>query len=300
MIITFISLILIFIFSVYVNIVLLNPQKDFFQGHLYRLGDMIKYKHHRLNRDLGLNYHKKNFPNSIATEYMLTTNNKSDYPVLLKIISKRNYPRQYTNHLVIHLRLGDVIDNSTHSVNEFLHRPVYVNYSKGNSVNYVKPIEYYKSIIIKSKLLGISKVIFITGFHRGKDHTKSLKYLSHIKNLFESKGFQCQTRINLDPDEDFLIMCNAKYFVPSGGGFSNVITNIVKLKGGMVIPLSSQNLLSAESKSLNQGRTRLTPLTKSTDSIDRRNSLFDNNVEKKKKDVNQINKYNFVNSWIND
>ena len=62
------------------------------------------------------------------------------------------------------------------------------------------------------------------------------------------------------------------------------INNIVKLKGGMVIPLSSQNLLSAESKSLNQGRTRLTPLTKSTDSIDRRNSLFDNNVEKKKKD----------------
>lgn len=297
---TFILLILIFIFSVYINFVLFNLQKDFFKGYRYRLGDMIKYKNHRYNKDLGFNYHKNKFPNSIATEYMLTTNKMSDYPVLLKIISKRNYPRQYTNYLVIHLRLGDVIDNSTHSVDDFLFKTINLYQTNGNSVNYVKPIKYYQQIINKSKTLGISKVILITGFHQGTNHTKSLKYISHVKKLFESKGFECQTRINLDPDEDFLIMCNAKYFVPSGGGFSDVITNIVKLKGGIVVPSSSQSLLSIQSKSINKRRTSISPLPKSTDSIVRRKSFIDNNVKKKKKDINQSNKYNFLNSWVND
>jgi hypothetical protein len=231
---------------------------------------------------------------------MLTTNNMSDYPILLKIISKRNYPGQYRNYLVVHLRLGDVIDNSTHSVDEFLFKPIKLYHPNGNSVGYVKPLRYYEETINKIKNLGISKVIFITGFHRGRDHTKSLKYLSHVKNLFESKGFECQTRINLDPDEDFLIMCNAKYFVPSGGGFSDVITNIVKLKGGIVIPSSSQSLLSIQSKSINQRRKSLSALPKSTDSNFRKNSFMDSNVEKKKKDINQSDKYNFTDSWVND
>lgn len=221
--------ILILIFSILLNILIVIQKKDFFVGYRYRLGDMIKYKSHSSNKEWGFSYHKKNFPNSIATEYMLTTNNKSDYQTLLKIISKRDYPRQYINYLVVHLRLGDVIDNSNYSVDEFL-------FKKINSHNYVKPLGYYRKIIYKSKILGISKVIFITGFHQGKNHTKSLKYLSYVKKFFKNKGFQCQSRINLDPDEDFLIMCNAKYFVPSGGGFSDIITNIVKLKGGLIIP----------------------------------------------------------------
>ena len=295
---TFILLILIFIFSVYVNFVLFNPQKDFFKGDKYRLGDMIKYKNHRYNKDLGFNYHKNKFPNSIATEYMLTTNNMSDYPVLLKIISKRNYPRQYNNYLVIHLRLGDVIENSTNSVDDFLLKPVYLTHPNGNSVNYVKPLEYYQQIINKSKTLGVSKAILITGFHQGTNHTKSLQYVSHVKNLFQSKGFQCQTRINLDPDEDFLIMCNAKYFVPSGGGFSDVITNIVKLKGGRVISSSYPTQMLPKSTSLNQRRLLSSSkpnLSPGTATVGK--SFITNNKEKKN-DINQSDSYKFVDFWI--
>lgn len=295
---TFILLILIFIFSVYVNFVLFNPQKDSFKGDKYRLGDMIKYKNHRYNKDLGFNYHKNKFPNSIATEYMLTTNNMSDYPVLLKIISKRNYPRQYNNYLVIHLRLGDVIENSTNSVDDFLLKPVYLTHLNGNSINYVKPLEYYQQIINKSKTLGVSKAILITGFHQGTNHTKSLQYVSHVKNFFQSKGFQCQTRINLDPDEDFLIMCNAKYFVPSGGGFSDVITNIVKLKGGRVISSSSPTQMLPMSTLLNQRRLLSSPKPNLSPGTTNEGKSFINNNKEKNNDINQSDSYKFVDFWI--
>ena len=89
-----------------------------------------------------------------------------------------------------------------------------------------------------------------------------------IKSFFADHGFECHTRINEDPDEDLLIMSNSKYFIPSGGGFSRIITNIVKLKGGVVIPSSSQSLLSIQSESINQKRNPLSFLPESNLSTD--------------------------------
>ena len=63
----------------------------------------------------------------------------------------------------------------------------------------------------------------------------SLQYVNHIKQLFENNGFKCTTRINENADEDFLIMCNSKYFVPSGGGFSSIIKQMVILKGELLL-----------------------------------------------------------------
>ena len=44
-------------------------------------------------------------------------------------------------------------------------------------------------------------------------------------------------RINENPDIDFVIMCNAKYFVQSGG-LSRLIAQIVKSHGGRVFKFS--------------------------------------------------------------
>ena len=37
-----------------------------------------------------------------------------------------------------------------------------------------------------------------------------------------------------NPDDDFAIMCKSKYFLPSGGGFSNLIKQFVEKKGGVI------------------------------------------------------------------
>ena len=91
----------------------------------------------------------------------------------------------------------------------------------------------------------LSKALFITGWHLGtghnikdlggSDHTKSILYIKAIVKIFAENGFnQISLRINRNPDEDFLVMCNAKYFIQSGGGFSDVIAHIVELNGGNV------------------------------------------------------------------
>ena len=205
-----------------------------FETEMYRLGDMILIKNgysSRYNKKKGFDYHIKHFPNSIATEYMLKTTKSRDFNTLLDIINKRQ-PKFYPDDtLVIHLRIGNVIDRTNVSFDDIL--TDYTLYKNGRQ--YVKPIKYYTNLIDTIHNYKIKKILLVGGFHRKGNHDKSLQYVNHIKKHFENNGFNCTTRINHNADEDFLIMCNSKYFVPSGGGFSEVIKQMVILKGGTVI-----------------------------------------------------------------
>ena len=203
-----------------------------FETEMYRLGDMINNKGGgRERKGLGFDYHIKHFPNSIATEYMLKTEKAKDFNTLLDITNKRQ-PKFYPDDtIVIHLRIGDVIDETDVSLDDIL-----TDYTKfSNGLQYVKPIKYYTNLIDTIHNYKIKKILLIGGFHRKGNHDKSLQYVNHIKQHFENNGFKCTTRINKNTDEDFLIMCNSKYFVPSGGGFSSIIKQLVILKGGTVI-----------------------------------------------------------------
>ena len=192
----------------------------------YELGDMVRFR-----QPGGRVHHLKHFPNSIATEYMLSTQENNDFNTLLDIINKRQ-PKFYPHDtLVIHLRIGDVIDEINVSLRDML-----ADYTLWkNRKQYVKPIKYYKDLIDTIHNYKIKKILFIGGFHKKSNHDKSLQYVNYIKQYFENNGFKCTTRINENADEDFLIMCNSKYFLPSGGGFSVVIKEMVILKGGTVI-----------------------------------------------------------------
>ena len=233
LILTFIILICLYIFKIYNN----SSIYDNFEGKMYRLGDMITIKegsNSRYNKKIGFDYHLNNYPNSIATEYMLKTKKTGDYNQLLNIINKRKPKIKLNNYAVVHLRIGDVIDSSDKSLNEMLR--TYTLYKNGNT-NYVKPLSYYNRIINTIKKYKIKNIILIGGFHTNQNHQKSYEYVKTIQNHFKRNGFACYTRINNNPDDDFLIMCYSKYFVPSGGGFLNFIKNIVNMKGGKVIEI---------------------------------------------------------------
>ena len=63
----------------------------------------------------------------------------------------------------------------------------------------------------------------------------SCRYLNAIKNIFEKNNFITQLRINNHPDDDFVFMTKAKYFVTSGGAFSRYIGEFVRRNNGTVI-----------------------------------------------------------------
>ena len=196
----------------------------------YRLGDMVKSKEARDAED-GRKLHFEKFPSSIASEYMRRTDENNRLDILMEILKDRTkHPSQTPppDMLLIHLRIGDVIDKTPYMVKDFLSR--YVVHSTG--YNYVKPLSYYESILEKIKDKDIKSITLIGGFHADvKSSKKSLLYVQKIKEFFEEHHYTTFERINGDPDEDFIFMCNAEFFTPSGGGYSYLIQEVLRIKG---------------------------------------------------------------------
>ena len=129
------------------------------------------------------------------------------------------------------MRTADVIDDSPLSIKQILSS----SSSLGVSGNYLKQISYYMKSMDQLKPFNLSKALFITGFHQGSNHQKSIMYIQTIMKLFQNNGYtQTKLRINENPDNDFLIMSNSQYFIRSGGGYSRIAALMVSMNGGNV------------------------------------------------------------------
>ncbi len=198
---------------------------------LYRLGDMVKGGIHRSNAG-GEAYHKANYPDSLAVAYMNSTTKSNDYDILFNLIEKQEWKSKISKYnfdfdhtLFIHLRVGDVLEQSPSTVAEHLDR--HINYLNG--IQYVRPLSFYAKI--QQELpTNVTKVILVTGFHTPEKSTnKSLKYIRKINAFFKEKGYTTsEPLIDNPPDEDFILMSNANFFVKSGGGYSHLIGKMVE------------------------------------------------------------------------
>lgn len=198
----------------------------------YRLGDIYKcwtdlkwdkYKHE---------YYKsipKEYPNSIGAVYVLQNKpmKENNFNLLLKIIDEKskNMELPKENELVIHLRIGDVIKDFNNG--KFIY-----HYNKLRNTCYATKIESLEKNIDKFK--GKNIVIFY-GNHRKHINKKANElYLQHIRDLFKKHDISYVEKKSGNPDDDFVYMCNSKYFGQSGGGYSQLIANYVKHKGNTV------------------------------------------------------------------
>jgi hypothetical protein len=141
------------------------------------------------------------------------------------------------DELVIHVRIGDVVEFDNHSVEEMLHHPTYF-YEKHAAApwhQYVKPLEYYKETSLKSAQF--PRVALVAASHvKLRAYPKSCQYLSVLKSYFESAGFEnVRLLTGRLPDDDVLFMSSASAFLPSGGTFSMIISKLVTLHGGKVL-----------------------------------------------------------------
>ena len=200
----------------------------------YRLGDMVKNEIFR-NKEVGRQYHYKHFVDSIATQYMQRTDKDNQYDILDDIVKERTIDEKFIppkDMLIIHLRTGNVIDDTPFTAEDFLSREIKYN----NGYNYVKPISYYQNKLSQIHKLKISSIMLITGFYMDLESSeKSLEYLYSIGEYFKNNGFKVFQRIDFNADDDFVYMCNAKYFISSGGGFSLIIKNIIQKKDGVCL-----------------------------------------------------------------
>jgi GR25 family glycosyltransferase involved in LPS biosynthesis len=214
---------------------------DFMRGvnckNGYRLGDIVLHCNaYKNDKEIVTNLIRN--PVSIGSQYKSLTDKENDIDILEiivnNIINRHLYFfSKYINNdtINIHLRTGDVIDDNTKSVDDILNSQTTYN---GGHI-YTRPINFYKNILEKNpNLKNIKNILLFTGFHKNRDNSKSLKYIESIKIFFEKNGFTVNTRINEDPDDDFIILSKSTYFIPSGGGYTRLISEMVKRNGGKV------------------------------------------------------------------
>ena len=150
--------------------------------------------------------------------------------------------RNNSSGTVIHIRAGDTVKNATKQWTKA------IPHSKSNLKIYVFDRSYYKKIINQSRinhdapLTIIASTIHILDYTRKNMNTyhkfyeENMKYITYVSDLFVKSMFNVTLRINQGtPDEDFLFMSRATTFIQGGGGYSNLIGNIVKKRNHIVI-----------------------------------------------------------------
>ena len=223
---------------------------------IYNIGDFIRSKRYRkfgwnnkINFDLEF---CKEYPNSLCSKYLnrnindtQTMDNYHDdsninYKLLIEIVKESTIPELIPdiNSAYVHLRINDAIDKLVFRPDkEFKDYTEYLNNEMihWNKINYVKPLKYYEERVNKLKEYNIKNIILIA-FNYDKDkESNSYKYTNSIKEFFINNEFNVEIRYDKNPDHDFILMCNAKYFIPSGGGYSLLIKNISLLNNNIII-----------------------------------------------------------------
>jgi hypothetical protein len=139
---------------------------------------------------------------------------------------------------MVHVRIGDVVDRANHSVEEMLaNQTYYYDAHPGEAWNaYVKPMKHFQAIA--ASIPPGKKVVLLAGAH-DPDHkrnlTKSCIYLHSVSNFFNFLHIPVTLRVGHDPDSDVSCAAQSSSFAPSGGGFSQLLSEMVVLNGGNII-----------------------------------------------------------------
>jgi hypothetical protein len=204
----------------------------------------------RFNESLEYDYHKAvaNLPIKYTFE---------NYDVLYRLVKDRlsKLPSQELpppNTLVIHLRLGDVVDHAADSVRDLLLEPKYFFHTdeSGNHTEpqkgrysplmeewniYVRPLSYYYGHVVQQVgKMKYKHVVLMGSTHENGDFSayKSCQFTKALQ-LFLSRMLphvQISLRVGHAPDEDVLFATSADHFLSAGGGFSRIIGRLRKKK----------------------------------------------------------------------
>lgn len=196
----------------------------------YRLGDILRGWPKKNGSIKYLNYIEKKLPMSIASKYIKKTNKLPPqiyYNIIISILNDFQYKKPHDHDIIIHLRIGDAIENIDNNC---------INYLKN------KNDEVYATIVQNlEKTLHLldnkNRCILVYGSHLKlsavqKENTKF--YLDKIRTLLKENNFKFIEKSHRNPDKDFYYMAHSKVFIKSGGGYSTIIANIVAKNGGVV------------------------------------------------------------------
>ncbi len=205
--------------------------------HWYRIGDVFQFGKGPKYKEI--KYHEKQFPDSIAAEYLtkIKDNERKDINLLKNILDNRpklkNLPEK--NSLVLHMRVGDVFCKSTeekelHPMTKRLGAADkwHDHYTKKDNPH------WWYDILAFMNEKNIDKVYIIVGSHTPECLLESSDFIMDKINMFKKNDKYVFLRIGNSPDEDILWAKHAKNFASTGGGYGRLIGKCVKKNGGVL------------------------------------------------------------------
>jgi hypothetical protein len=163
--------------------------------------------------------------------------------VLHKVVQRRARKAAESpppNSLVVHLRLGDVIDAANETVPELLRTQHYFYHDNNTGEEYKKAWNAYVRPLARfSKLPFENDVIIMGATHYGQSDlrgnvTKSCLYMRAIQKYFEMRGAKVTLRLGRPPDDDLVYGSQSKWYAQAGGGYTKIIGKLVMRSGGQV------------------------------------------------------------------
>lgn len=208
----------------------------------YRIGDGISQQHDAPGCE--------RYPNSIVCKYTQETKEPNDITALTRVLGK-NSQHLCDNFAALHVRLGDglcaQVDRTCRG--EIDTKPDCWNndadcWSDSNSMTkqYAYSRRWYETVVLDLKVTQVSKVVIIGDkYHWTRtpdprhDYSVDEEYVANIAHFFRSHGFAVFIKDVELPDTDFAILCSASVFIQGGGGYSALVAEVVKQRGGVVL-----------------------------------------------------------------
>ena len=205
----------------------------------YRLGDVFRFDSFRRLLE---SFHLAHFPNSIASRYLRATTRSGDYVILARVVReyRASHPSMVppSDAAILHLRCGDVLDGK--KLHDGVPRDIISHGGVPGVLRdglrpYVKSLSHFDQYV---QQLSTRHLILVAGTHYQLAENiwpASTEYINGVRDHFRAKGFFVELRIGQRADDDVVYMAHARTFVSSGGGFSGVISGLVKRLGGQAI-----------------------------------------------------------------
>jgi hypothetical protein len=191
-------------------------------GTAYRLGDTVLGK---WDPQTDKAYHLDMYPNSLTALYFSKANRFGNINKLTEATQEfqalHNIQLPTENDVVLHLRLGDVIERSDYSVEQHLIKECP---SLENNW-YVKPLDYFEKKF-ESFRLGVRVIIMYGSPFHEYGFSKSKAYVAKVAEFLSNKGFEPVIRSGRDADEDFVFGAFAHNLVTTGGGYSELLDKV--------------------------------------------------------------------------
>ncbi len=197
-------------------------------NQVYRVTDLVFRGGIRWQRDREIILSDPEYRDTILYSYLTQKKHEDDLETFKRVVRvhQSKYERPLTDSLIIHLRLGDVMDD--HNAR----------------CHYEKSKKLYKDIVLES-LPNVRHATIVTALHFGANplnnkyfytdraKERSFEILELLSNELELKGLDVSYKSTENIDEDICFMAGSKYFLQSLSGLSNLVTGCLD-DGSMV------------------------------------------------------------------